>query len=325
MDDQLPFSPERQQALDYQLFAATLCHDLPVIDSLIAQGADPFAPVGPVELFPSRCAWSARLALGSAAALSIQWPDVLDRLLPEKMTTWPVVAQAGVVLGLVSRCGAAVDLGHWAVEMSAMPGLQMVIDRLDKNHPQAQACLRRLTISCLGGCSNIEAKDNVLSALVLCMAAEPELDRGWSHWRHFKLPSQTTDHQPMLMPMTFVVATVANKNESLWPYHQQALVALRWALAHDDPVRIGDRRMGTISEDTILHMAATCAGLDVLQVVLDAGCSLSARDAYGMNALEFARKCKKSESVAFIESWLAARAIECAITEKIETGFLELV
>lgn len=325
MDDQFPLGPEDQQWLDRRLFAATLTHDLPAIDALITQGADPFAPVGPVELFASRSAWPARLALGSAAALSIQWPDVLERLLPEKMTSWPVVTQSADVLGLVSRCGAAVDLGHWAVEVSAMQGLKMLISRLDKSHPNAQACLRRLTISCLGGCSNTEAKDNVLNALVLCMAAEPELDRGWSHWRHFKLPSQTTDHQSMFMPMTFVMGTIANKNESHWPYHEEALSALRWALLHDEPVRSGDRCMGTVSEDTMLHMASTCARLDVLRVVLDAGCSLSARDAYGLTALEFAQKCKKFESVAFMESWLANRAFECAITERIETVFLEMV
>ena len=304
---------DAQHLIDCQLFSAVSQQDLLAIDLLIAQGANPFAPVAPVEIYVARSSWFARIEKGCSAAQAIRNPDVLGRLLPPQMRSWPVITHTVDAFGLVSSEGSAVDLGHWAVEMSALESLKLIISRLDLSHPESKSCLERLTLSCLWGCSNTEAKDNVLNALVLCMASEPELGRGWTQWQNFKLFSHTSNFQSVLMPMTFVMASVANKKDLSWPYQGEALIALRWALSHDDEVREGVLRMDTGSKDSLMHMAMTFENLDVLRVALSAGCALDVRDALGMTPIEFASNANKFESVAFIQSWLANEAIEKAM------------
>jgi ankyrin repeat protein len=302
-----------QDALNRKLFSAVAAHDVTSVGQLMALGADPFANVGPVELHILKDNIDVRLGSGCSAALAIQFPHLLDILLPQRMNGWPMITQAVDVFGVVCTKGQGVDLAQWAIELSALPSLRFLIERLDRSHPDSTKSLNRLAMSCLSGCSYENAKDDALTALMICMAAQPELDRGWSHWRHARLASQSAQHEPMYMPMTFVMASMVKKKASLFEQRDEAMRAFAWALSHDDPVRDGDRRMGNVSEDTILHLGASSGCVVLLRIALEQGCNLEARDLQGLTPLELAVECKQFEAVAFIESWISQKAVERAM------------
>jgi hypothetical protein len=298
------------EVLNHQLFQAVQMHDLESIRALMARGADPFANAGCVELYVIRQNWNVRLASGCAAAQAIQWPHILDLLLPDKMNGWPMVTQATNVYGITCKKGQAVDLAQWAIEICALPSLQLLIDRLDRTQPQSEKSLSRLAMSCLAGCSHESAPDDALKALTMCMAAQPDLDRWWSHWRHSKLMSQGKNHEPIYMPMTFVMGSVARRLCADGDSATQALAAFAWALSHDDCVRSGDRRMGSTTEDTVLHLAAASGCIPLLRICLAQGCALDCEDAQGLTPLALAHSCGQSESVALIEGWHSKVAMD---------------
>lgn len=305
-------SPEETNA---RLLQSVVAHDTQAVESWLRMGADPFAPAGPVDLYVAREGWSVKLANGSAAAAAIQWPDMLNQLLPSQMPGWPVVTKAADVWGVVSKNGQDVNLAQWAVEMGAMASLRMLISRLDRSLPESSLALNRLTLSCLGGCSHQGAKDHVLHALILCMAAKPELERGWSHWRTWRLPSQGVHHEHVLMPMTFVMAAMTKTKGGEGPFTADALEALSWSLAHDECVRDGHRRMGNSADDTLMHMAAAAGNLDVLRIALDQGCALDVLDGHGLTPLALAFKRGQFDAAAVIESRLSNAALERALAD----------
>jgi hypothetical protein len=302
-----------QDALNRKLFSAVASHDLTSVGQLMALGADPFANVGPVELHILKDNIDVRLGLGCSAALAIQFPHVLDILLPHRMNGWPIITHAIDVFGVVSTKGQCVDLAQWAIELSALPSLRFLINRLDRSHMDSTKSLNRLTMLCLAGCSYENVKDDSLNALMICMAAQPELDRGWSHWRHAKLISQNAAHEPVYMPMTFVMASMIKKKAHIHEQCDEAIKAFSWALSHDDAVRDGNRRMGNVSEDSILHFGASSGCVALLHTALGQDCNLEVHDLQGFTPLELARECKRFETAAFIESWISKKAIERAL------------
>lgn len=297
------------QALDKELFDAVGSHDRDAIVHLIQLGANPFVPIGPVELYMHRDSWSVRLWEGCAAAKVVQFPEIMELVLPDSMDGWPVVTRATDVWGVVSKSGQEVDLGHWAVELGSLDCLRILIKRLDMHHQKSKDSLNQLTLSCLRGCSYMDARDDVLQALALCMAARPQLDRIWSHWRQAKLPSHNANHELIYMPMTFALAELSGRKNMSRLHCGDALQAMAWALMHDEAVRDGHRTLGDSNEDTLLHMAIGSGNMNVLRVALDMGCDTQVKNADGLTALDFAYELHKFDFAALIESSLGSNAI----------------